>query len=179
MTELQLSDDALVNLAPQLARANGEYSRRILGEHAPDPRLEKVLRQLLRMPIDQVPTLLRGAVRVLLDLEQLEEAIDHQRMIETYLDQLLEADAPVALIMGTLGLRRREVRLARKARGMSPRGVKLPQVTPADRERILRAWNALAKAHPVARWLRLKEEYDGAYSLRALYAVLREAGVTS
>lgn len=31
MIEAQLSDDALVDLAPQLAQADGEYARRILG----------------------------------------------------------------------------------------------------------------------------------------------------
>lgn len=181
MIELQLSDDALVNLAPQLARANGEYTRRILGADGADTNVEKALRQLLRIPIDQVPAVLRGAVHVSMDPERLVESIRRQRVAADYLERLLAVDAPVELIMATLGLRRREVRLQRTVQGLSPRGAKIPEVSGPDRARIIEAWRPLAalarSVHPAEPWLRLAERFDGAFSLRALHAVLVEAGV--
>ena len=109
------------------------------------------------------------------------ESLGRQRMAAEYLDRLLMVDAPVELIMATLGLRRREVRMARTAKGMINRGVKRPDVSESDRNRIIEEWQALANlrrfVHPAEPWLRLTERFRGAFRLRALYAVLIEAGV--
>ncbi len=181
MIDLQLSDDALVNLAPQLARANGEYARRILGAQAADPAVERALRRLLMIPVVQVPTVLRDALRISVDPDQLLKAIHRQHAEAEYLERLLTLDAPVALIMATLGLRRREVRLARAAKGLSPRGTKLPEVSAPDRQRIIEQWAALTVSyrcdHPVKPWLRLAEHFEGAFSLRALHVVITRAEV--